>query len=142
MVLEIRSTNAAFQEAATTAIDQDMDYPTSPPDYPRDKVIASSQDRVTRLNDGRKLRIKGTQHAYLSIERGTAIIVTCPCCQTVLQVDASAKLILLLNIFHLTNLQRHPEENNAALHDYQIAGSVQQQEVDVACARKMAKMQH
>jgi hypothetical protein len=132
---------------AATAIDQtggnsDKTYKT----VSSDKGIASSQDRVTRLNNGRKLRVKGTQHAYMSIARGTAIIVTCPCCQTVLQVDASTKLLYCTCCQHVSpiELATSPTSNgnDAGLHDHQIAGSVQQQEIDVAYARKMAKIQH
>jgi hypothetical protein len=132
---------------AATAIDQtrgisDKAFKT----VTNDKEIASSQDRVTRLNNGRKLLVKGTQHAYMSIARGTAIIVTCPCCQTVLQVDASTKLLYCTCCQHVSpiELATSPRSNgnNAGLHDHQIAGSVQQQEIDVAYARKMAKIQH
>jgi hypothetical protein len=133
--------------ADATAIDQTRDIPDkSFETVPSDKVIASSQDRMTRLGNGRKLRVKGTQHAYISIARGTAIIVTCPCCQTVLQVDASTKLLYCTRCQHVSpiELATSPTSNgnNAGLHDYQIARSVQQQEIDVAYARKMAKFQH
>jgi hypothetical protein len=134
-------------QIATTAIDQTHEIPDkSSKTVPSDKVIASSQDRVTRLNNGKKLRVKGTQHAYMSIARGTAIIVTCPCCQTVLQVDASAKLLYCTRCQNVSPIELATSStsngNNNGLYDYQIAGSVQQQEIDVACARKMSKMQH
>jgi hypothetical protein len=133
--------------ATATTIDQTRGiHDKSSETVPSDKVIACSQDRMTRLGNGRKLRIKGTQHAYMSIARGTAIIVTCPCCQTVLQVDASTKLLYCTRCQHVSpiDLTTSPTSNgsNAGLRDHQIAGSVQQQEIDVAYARKMAKFQH
>jgi hypothetical protein len=130
-------------QTATTAIDQIHEIPKT---LPSDKVIASIQDRVTRLNNGKKLRVKGTHHAYMSIDKGTAIIATCPCCQTVLQVDASAKLLYCTRCQTVSPIELATSSTsnviNVALHDHQIAGYVQQQEIDVACARKMAKMQH
>jgi hypothetical protein len=130
-------------QTATTAIDQTHEIPNkSSKTVPSDKVIASSQDRVTRLNNGKKLRVKGTQHAYMSIARGTAIIVTCPCCQTVLQVDASAKRLYCTRCQHVSPIELANKGNNVGLYDDRIVGSVQQQEIDVACARKMSKMQH
>jgi endogenous inhibitor of DNA gyrase (YacG/DUF329 family) len=134
-------------QASTSAINQARGMPDkSSKTVSSDNVIASSQDRVTRLDNGKKLRIKGTQHAYMSIARGTAIIVTCPCCQTVLQVDASTKLLFCTRCQHVSPIElatspkqiRH--DNNGGPDDYQIAGSVQQQEINVACALKMSKM--
>jgi hypothetical protein len=132
-----------FQTSAS-AIDQASGMPdNSSKTVPSDNAIASSQDRVTRIDNGKKLRIKGTQHAYMSIAKGTAIIVTCPCCQTVLQVDASTKLLFCTRCQHVSELAPSPKnyhDNNACIDDYQIAGSVQQQEIDVACAQRMSKM--
>jgi len=121
------------------AATQVSDSKTSPPS---DNAIAASfQDRVTRLENGKKLRVKGTQHTYHSIARGTAILVTCPCCSTVLQVDASTK-----NVYCLRCQQVSPMElargggGSDTDRDSNIAGSVQRQEIDVACARKISKM--
>ena len=134
-------------QTATTAIDQTHEIPDkSSKTVHNDKVITSSQDRVTRFHNGKKLRVKGTQHAYMSIARGTAIIVTCPCCQTVSQVDASAKLLYCTRCQNVSPIEiatsSTNNDYNVGLYDHQIAGSVQQQEIDVACAKKMAKMQH
>jgi hypothetical protein len=137
-----------LQTATTsTAIDQTHEIPDKfSKTVPSDKVVASSQDRVTRLHNGKKIRVKGTQHAYMSIARGTAIIVTCPCCQTVSQVDASTKLLYCTRCQNVSPIELATSStnngNNVGLCDYQIAGSVQQQEIDVAFARKMSKMQH
>jgi hypothetical protein len=113
---------------------------------PSDKVIASCQDRVMRLGNGKTLKVKGTTHAYMSIARGTAIIVTCPCCQTVLQVDASTKLLFCTRCQQVSPIELATANTNNCNHgnglaDAQIAGSVQQQEIDVACARKMSNME-
>lgn len=110
------------------------------------KGIASSQDRVTRLINGKRLRVKGTQHTCMSIARGTAIIVTCPCCQTVLQVDASTKLLYCTCCQHVSPIELATSPTNhgnkVGLYDNQIAVSIQRQEIDVACTRKLSKMEN
>jgi hypothetical protein len=112
---------------------------------PSDKVIASCQDSVMRLGNGKTLKVKGTTHAYMSIARGTAIIVTCPCCQTVLQVDASTKLLLCTRCQQVSSIELATANTNNnhgnGLTDAQIAGSIQQQEIGVARARKMSNME-
>jgi hypothetical protein len=144
---QVDSLKDQVSETSTTAINQAREMPNnSSKTVLSDKVIASSQDHVTRLGNGKNLRVKGTKHAYMSISRGTAIIVTCPCCQTVLQVDASTKLLYCTRCEHVSPIELATSPKNhgdkGGLYDYQIAGSVQQQEIEVACARKMSKMQH
>jgi hypothetical protein len=52
-------------------------------------AMASYQDRIMALENGKKLRIKGTKHIHELLEHGNAssvALVKCPCCRTVSQV--------------------------------------------------------
>lgn len=104
----------------------------------------------------KNLRVQGTRKAYDAIATGNAIIVQCATCQAILQIASSAKLLYCTLCENVTpvDLAREqavtdPRTNNstaaandttAADLDERISRTLQNQEQDVACARKMAKM--
>lgn len=45
------------------------------------------------LEDGTKIRVKGTRHTFQSILQGQATLVQCPACRTMFQISASASHI-------------------------------------------------
>jgi hypothetical protein len=96
------------------------------------------QDQVVQLSGRKTLWVKGTEHTYKSIAQGTATIVQCASCQAVLQVGSSAKLVYCTNCQHVTPMELAREVASGL--DSQIARSLQAQEIDVACARKLARL--
>jgi hypothetical protein len=103
----------------------------------------ADQDHVVEFGNT-SLRVKGTGHTYKSIAEGTATIVQCSACGAILQVGSSAKLVYCTHCAHVTPFELAREvaasaSSNNSL-DFQIAQSVQQQEMDVACARKLARL--
>ena len=110
------------------------------------KVDATVPDQVEHLVDGKKLRIKGTHHVVRSIEKGEAVIVMCPSpsCKAVLQIDKNAKNVFCVFCRQVSPLSSaHTALNSSRLLPTQhesIARSVQRQEIDVAAARKAAKL--
>ena len=55
--------------------------------------ILHSQDRVTRLANGRRLKIRGTVHAAEAAAQGKAVFFECPHCQTMLQISRTSKRV-------------------------------------------------
>lgn len=55
-----------------------------------DKVKRYQEDTVQHLENGQTIRMKGMGHVYQSIGQGCAVLVQCPNCATVLQVDKNA----------------------------------------------------
>lgn len=55
-----------------------------------DKVKQFHEDTTHHLKNGQKIRMKGMKQVYQSISRGCAVLVKCPHCETVLQVDKNA----------------------------------------------------
>jgi hypothetical protein len=121
-----------------------------------------AQDQVVKVGH-KNLRLKGTNQTYDAIARGNAVILQCPTCATILQVSSTAKLlycVICQNVtpVHLardravvnptangtTNVDasgtnhRHPDESTLSTLDSQIARILQNQEMDIACARKLA----
>ena len=47
----------------------------------------NAMDRITRLSDGRKVRVRGTRHVVKAISEGSAILFRCPHCRSLLQVS-------------------------------------------------------
>lgn len=109
-----------------------------------DSMVAASEDSLTLLPNGKKVRLKGTQHTYMAMEAGTAVLVRCFLCQCVLHVPSSTITAVYCPICQeVMPLElAAPDGATATLpsSDVEIACAVQQQEVDVACARKAAKM--
>jgi hypothetical protein len=101
---------------------------------------ACFSDCVGRFHSGgKKVRIKGTSHVYAAIADGTAIIVHCQYCDTVLQVGDKTK-----EVFCCVCRRVSPVEGNvrstSSREDREIASHVQEQEIDVACARIQSKL--
>jgi hypothetical protein len=106
------------------------------------KTRTSCPDHVVKVGS-KSLRVQGTAHTYKSIAHGKATIVQCSSCQAILQVGISAKLVYCTNCKHVTPIQMAKEIATSSLrnnNDSLIARSVQQQEMDVACARKLARL--
>lgn len=108
-------------------------------------------DKVVKVGQ-RKLRVKGTKNTFDAIAHGKAIILQCPACTTILQVSETAKLLycsICQNVtpVHLAKDQSlvDPSQTSASAQvvstsslDSQIARTLQEQEMDIACARKLA----
>ena len=122
-------------------------------------------DTVTKVGKQR-VRIKGTRHVYESISNGTATLVRCVSCHGVFQVSATAKRLYCTHCHEISPIlpvgtaammtpaaasatAATPTATAAPLAgaggcgneqrlDHQIARVVQQQEDDVALARKLA----
>lgn len=145
--------------------------------YLHDNIVTSSGDRISKLSNGKKIKVMGKKHVFKAIGNGTATIVKCSGCAVVLQVPAKSKavycsfcdtvtpmeLAILSNrttdaptlAASTTGLASAYSNDSSILSpscsstlsssstllqrmDHQIASSVQQQELDVACAQKMA----
>jgi hypothetical protein len=103
---------------------------------PRDNIVASSsQDRITRMSTGKTVNMKGIKHTYQAIEQGKATIVHCINCQAVLQVPEACKSYFCTVCNHISPMRQKKNVRSSATDD-RIANSLQQHELDVACARK------
>jgi LSD1 subclass zinc finger protein len=119
-------------------------------------------DHVFKIGKHKSLRLQGTRKAYDAISNGTAMIVQCATCRTILQVAASAKLLYCSLCENVTPVrlakelpvldpqyrhQHHHHHHNRdgggdddSHLDARLSRIIQQQEEDVAYARKLAKM--
>ncbi|KAG7358548.1 hypothetical protein IV203_015137 [Nitzschia inconspicua] len=96
----------------------------------------------------KKLHVQGTRTAYDAIANGNAIIVQCATCKAILQVASSAKLLYCSFCENVTPVQLAQEQqvtdprngSDSIDLDERISRSIQNQEHDVACARKLAKV--
>lgn len=84
------------------------------------------QDRTLQLENGCKMRVKGTKHAYKSIEAGKAVLTQCASCGTVSQVDASCKALYCTHCEQITPVREMTPS------DIDIARAVQSQEKEVS----------
>eukprot|EP00934_Nitzschia_sp_Nitz4_P002009 Nitzschia sp. Nitz4//scaffold291_size36643//10019//10852//NITZ4_007762-RA/size36643-processed-gene-0.27-mRNA-1//-1//CDS//3329546124//2009//frame0 len=102
----------------------------------------ASQDQMFRMGN-KNVKVKGTSHTYQSIADGKATIVQCSSCAAILQVGKTAKLVFCGNCQQVTPIEtaRNICVNRVGSTDAHIARSLQAQELDVAYARKTAKMQ-
>jgi hypothetical protein len=108
-------------------------------------------DQVFQVGN-KNLRVRGTRKAYDAIANGRAMIVQCATCRAILQVAMSAKLLycsLCGNVTPVTLAQEqpvldphYPRRGGGGSDDLdtRISRTIQQQEEDVAYARKLAKM--
>lgn len=105
------------------------------------------EDQVILYDNEKKLHIKGTHHVIHSISNGRAVIVQCPSCQAVLQVDKSCSTLYCVCCHQVSPM----EGDSATMDDIatesmpdalaeHIVRSVQRQEIDVAAARRAAKL--
>jgi hypothetical protein len=104
-------------------------------------IVPSSANNIVTTIGKQILKIKGTSHTYTAIANGTATLVQCMSCKAILQVGSSAKLLYCTNCQHVTPIEiaRYNHTFQPSV-DQQIARTVQQQELDVACARKLSKI--
>jgi hypothetical protein len=99
-------------------------------------------DKVVNYGNGKKVRVKGTKHAWKAVADGKAMLVQCPQCSCVLQVGSTAKLLYCTPCQHVSRIETC-QLNPTAISDqdhHQIARIVQEQEMNVAHARKLAKL--
>ena len=108
-----------------------------------------TDDQVVKVGR-RNLRVRGTEKTFEAIAHGKAIIVQCPTCAAILQVSSTAKLLYCVICTNVTplNLARDqavvdPSSSTAGVDDTsaldsRIARTLQDQEMDIACARKLA----
>mmetsp|Transcript_43741 Transcript_43741/g.106067 ORF Transcript_43741/g.106067 Transcript_43741/m.106067 type:complete len:523 (+) Transcript_43741:250-1818(+) len=107
-----------------------------------------TDDQVVKVGN-RNLKVKGTEKTFEAIARGKAIVVQCPTCAAILQVSSTAKLLYCVICKNVTpvNLSRDQtvvdpssstEGVDTSALDSRIARTLQDQEMDIACARKLA----
>ena len=116
-------------------------------------TMSMVDDRVANLGNGKKLRLKGTKHAYKSILQGQATIVQCPCCHIMLQISATAKNLYCTGCHQVSPILLDDSSLGAAgggttggptnCHsselDHRIAHALQRQEIHVSQTVKHAK---
>jgi hypothetical protein len=107
-------------------------------DITREEVMDALNDSVKHFGNGRKVRVKGMRQAYDSVARGTAILVQCPCCNTYLQVDRSAKAVYCICCHQVVPMDAATGGSSPSSHDADVARLVQSQEHEIAHARKTA----
>lgn len=113
-------------------------------------------DRVTRLSNGRTLRVRGTEHAYRAISDGTALLVRCAGCMAFLQVPSKCTAVYCASCHDVTPLElakslppptaagarasSSANSSNSSGYDGSVAAALQRQEFEAAEARKLSKM--
>eukprot|EP00540_Astrosyne_radiata_P023304 CAMPEP_0116852432 /NCGR_PEP_ID=MMETSP0418-20121206/17287_1 /TAXON_ID=1158023 /ORGANISM="Astrosyne radiata, Strain 13vi08-1A" /LENGTH=307 /DNA_ID=CAMNT_0004484589 /DNA_START=193 /DNA_END=1116 /DNA_ORIENTATION=- len=157
----ISPTNTTKQEAPNkSTMSRACDDDNSSTQGSSTGALPFSEDTTVNLNDGRKVRVRGIKHTWKDIARGETTLVNCPGCRAVLQVGAKAKLLYCTQCGEVSPIEspKHDKEGSSkvtsrsggqragAQHvpcltagDGQIAQVVQQQEMDVAIARKLAR---
>jgi LSD1 subclass zinc finger protein len=101
------------------------------------KLQDTTSDSVTTLSNGKKLRLRGTKHTLKAISKGTAILVSCAGCQTLLQVPSSCTAVYCYVCDAVTpmDLARSISNSHSQQSDSEIAIALQQQELDLALSR-------
>ena len=105
------------------------------------RIVKKSQDTTsdstTTLSNGKKLKLKGTKHTLKAISKGTAILVSCAGCQTLLQVPSTCTAVYCYVCDAVTpiDLARSISDSHSEQHDSEIAIALQQQELDLALSR-------
>jgi LSD1 subclass zinc finger protein len=101
------------------------------------KLQDTASDSVTTLSNGKKLRLRGTKHTLKAISKGTAILVSCAGCQTLLQVPSSCTAVYCYVCDAVTpmDLARSISDSHSQQSDSEIAIALQQQELDLALSR-------
>lgn len=102
------------------------------------KFQDTTSDSTTTLSNGKKLRLKGTKHTMKAISKGTAILVSCAGCQTLLQVPSSCTAVYCYGCDAVTpmDLARSISDSHSEQDDSEIAIALQQQELDLALSRE------
>lgn len=96
---------------------------------------SSYQDCSLQLENGSKIRVKGTKHVYESIAAGKAILAQCASCDTVSQVDSSCRALYCTFCHQVSPVNRRTSGLSAAMmmiSDSDLARSIQSQEKEVA----------
>lgn len=97
---------------------------------------SNSEDDKKCLRYGRrKILVRDNKDTVAAIALGKAILIQCPGCQTVLQVDQSAKLLYCTVCNGLSRIERTFHSD----HDYTIARAVQDEELHLALKRQFEK---
>jgi len=114
-------------------------------------------DQVLQLPDGKRLRLKGADATYRAMQQGTAATVHCFECKAAMKVNSTAKAVYCTRCRNVTpiDLARVPTDAasglppmellvaSSAVHankdDMRFAASAQNDEIDVAVARKVAE---
>ena len=113
----------------------------------REVLLGADNDCLTTPTT--KVQVKGTSHAYRAIAEGTSILVKCVFCESILQIGPTAKLLYCTNCSEVTPIEMAKEAaanltggggDDGQLLDGRIAQGMQQNETDLAQARKLAKM--
>ena len=102
-------------------------------------TIQCEQDVLVELYQGKMVQVRGTNNTWKNIAKGTATLVQCPVCFTILQVGSSAKLLFCTMCQAVSPIGVNVEAAADDRADSLIAAVVQQQEIDVAFAKEMAK---
>lgn len=97
------------------------------------------QDGHVKIYQGKRIQVRGTNHTWKKIAKGNATLVQCPVCSTILQVGTSARLLFCTKCNEVSPISVHMNSSMDYRADGLIAVVVQQQEVDVAFAMKMAR---
>ena len=91
--------------------------------YPRSSHCSNEddhqRDRITQLEDGKRMRIRGTQHVFKAISEGLAVLFQCPHCQSHLQVSSTSK-----NIYCTVCHQVSPATSRSSLSSQRFTSSV------------------
>lgn len=115
---------------------------------PSSATMSMVDDRVADLGNGKKIRLKGTKHAYKSILQGQATIVQCPCCRIMLQISATAKNLYCTSCQQVSPIGLENDGHAGAAGgpnchssnlDQRIAHALQRQEIHVSQTVKHAK---
>ena len=96
------------------------------------KTSNSEGDTTCVLYSRRKLLIRHNKNTVDSIARGNAVLVQCPGCRTVLQVDSTAKLLYCTVCSAVSPI----EQRFSIDHDFTIARAIQDEELQLALQRK------
>jgi hypothetical protein len=105
----------------------------------------TTEDRVTRLSNGKTVWVEGTRHAYKSIITGRATLVQCSVCHTVFQISDTATLLYCIACQEVSPIVTGDSRPSAASTeariqwDGKIASALQQQEISVGRTIKQAK---
>lgn len=120
---------------------RDLRHGGLPPPISRDHSRSCSwDDRVGHLPNGKRVNIKGASHVYSEILKGSAVLVQCPSCDTVVQVGKKTINVLCPVCKTVSPVSATMSRINSTQLDGEIASVVQEQECDVARVRLQAKL--
>lgn len=100
--------------------------------------LSSSEGITTSTYGRRKLHVFGKKKTINAIAEGTALLVQCPGCRTVLQVSSGAKLVYCTVCSGVSPIELVHNDS----HDKVIAAAVQDAELDLSYQRGLEKQRH